>query len=73
MAAENAALSWCAEISIRPVAHDHVTGLLLELMFYSDVRRAGHPCHDLARVRERVRQSRDHLFAQRGYKLDILA
>jgi hypothetical protein len=29
--------------------------------------------HDLAKVRERVRQSRDHLFAQRGYKLDILA
>jgi 5-methylthioadenosine/S-adenosylhomocysteine deaminase len=29
--------------------------------------------HDLARVRERVRQSRDDLFARRGVKLDILA
>jgi hypothetical protein len=29
--------------------------------------------HDMARVRERVRQSRDDLFARRGVKLDILA
>ena len=29
--------------------------------------------HDLAKVRERVQQSRDHLFTSRGYKLDILA
>jgi hypothetical protein len=29
--------------------------------------------HDLAKIRERVRQSRDDLFARRGQKLDILA
>ncbi len=29
--------------------------------------------HDLAKIRERVRQSRDDLFARRGQKLDVLA
>lgn len=29
--------------------------------------------HDLASVRQRIHQSRDYLFAQRGYKLDVLS
>jgi 5-methylthioadenosine/S-adenosylhomocysteine deaminase len=35
--------------------------------------RGGLVGQDLAKIRERVRQSRDDLFARRGHKLDVLA
>jgi 5-methylthioadenosine/S-adenosylhomocysteine deaminase len=56
------------------VSHAHA-GNVDAVFIAGEVRKWGGGLvgHDLAKVRERVRQSRDHLFAQRGYKLDILA
>jgi cytosine/adenosine deaminase-related metal-dependent hydrolase len=56
------------------VSHAHAGNV--DMVFIAgEVRKWGGKLvgHDMARVRERVRQSRDDLFARRGVKLDILA
>jgi 5-methylthioadenosine/S-adenosylhomocysteine deaminase len=56
------------------VSHAHAGNV--DMVFIAgEVRKWGGRLvgHDMARVRERVRQSRDDLFARRGVKLDILA
>jgi cytosine/adenosine deaminase-related metal-dependent hydrolase len=56
------------------VSHAHA-GNVEAVFIAGNVRKWGGALvgHDLGSIRRRVRESRDYLFAQRGYKLDILS